>query len=122
MMLYILSLAASGYEIRYSSQFNSLNEANFDIGKNSTLVEDDDLLGGSLTPALSGTTQIITFVARNETTYYLAMRTLDIANNTSPISNIISFKISVVPSEASRTIGGYISRIALIFGLLLVFA
>ena len=79
-----------------------MTEDNFDLGKNSTLINERDLVLGSMVPLPSGGQQILTFAMRGgallDKTYFIAMRSVDQANTTSPVSNIASVQITEIYS------------------------
>ncbi|XP_046656009.1 calcium-activated chloride channel regulator 4A-like [Daphnia pulicaria] len=90
---------ASSYEIRYSPVFNDLRAVNFGSKTdNSTLVQQEHVLNGSLQPLESGSMQIISFVMKVESsssakTYYVALRALDRSGQAGTASNIVSAQL-----------------------------
>lgn len=81
--------------------FNDLRAVNFGSKTdNSTLVQQEHVLNGSLQPLESGSMQIISFVMKVESsssaakTYYVALRALDRSGQAGTASNIISAQLS----------------------------
>ncbi len=96
------------YEIRYSPTYSALSEHNFDFGENSILVNDGDLvIPGSLVPLPPGGQQTLTFMMRSaaqlDTTYFVAMRSINNASSASPVSNVASVQITVIKSGATAS-------------------
>lgn len=96
------------YEIRYSPTYSTLSEHNFDFGENSVLINDGDLIiPGSLVPLPPGGQQTLTFMMRSaaqlDTTYFVAMRSINNASKSSPVSNIASVQITVIKSGATAS-------------------
>lgn len=85
---------AASYEIRYSPVFDDLRGTNFGSANNSTLVQQEHVVNGSLQPMVSGSRQTITFVMtmKNEETrtYYIALRAIDRSGQVALPSNIVS--------------------------------
>lgn len=81
--------------------FNDLRAVNFGSKTdNSTLVQQEHVLSGSLQPLESGSMQIISFVMKVESssssakTYYVALRALDRSGQAGTASNIVSAQLS----------------------------
>jgi hypothetical protein len=80
--------------------FNDLRAVNFGSKTdNSTLVQQEHVLNGSLQPLESGSMQIISFVMKVESsssakTYYVALRALDRSGQAGTASNIVSAQLS----------------------------
>jgi hypothetical protein len=79
--------------------FNDLRAVNFGSKTdNSTLVQQEHVLNGSLQPLESGSMQIISFVMKVESsssakTYYVALRALDRSGQAGTASNIVSAQL-----------------------------
>ena len=89
------------YEIRYSTCFFGVTEANFTLG-NSTLITEENVVEGSLEPLEAGMKQNLTFSAKKdvlETTIFLALRTINKARKISAVSNIASIQIGFIPTD-----------------------
>lgn len=74
--------------------FDDLRGTNFGSSNNSTLIQQEHIVNGSLQPLIAGSQQIITFVitTTNEETkpYYIALRALDRSGQAGLPSNIVS--------------------------------
>lgn len=96
------------YEIRYSTSFFDVTEANFTVG-NSALVTEDVVAGGSLQPLEAGSKQNVTFVMEKEaldTTFFIALRAIDKAKKNSDVSNVASVRISLIPDNPEDGLSG----------------
>ena len=86
--------------------FDDLRATNFGSKTdNSTLVQQEHLLNGSLQPLESGSKQIISFVIQVDSVglskaYYIALRALDRSGQAGVASNIVSAQF---PSDESTT-------------------
>lgn len=102
--------------------FDDLRAANFGSKTgNSTLVQQEHVLNGSLQPLESGSTQIISFVVKAESssvakTYYIALRALDRSGQAGAASNVVSAQF---PSDATASSLSTKAIIAIAVGSLL---
>ncbi|XP_057365308.1 calcium-activated chloride channel regulator 1-like isoform X2 [Daphnia carinata] len=118
---------AASYEIRYSPVFDDLRGTNFGSANNSTLVQQEHVVNGSLQPMVSGSQQIITFVvmmkSEDTRTYYIALRAIDASGQAALPSNIVSAQFPLnepASSLSTKAIIGII--VGSLLGLLLIAA
>ena len=100
---------ASLYEIRYSKVVCNVQGANFTI-KNSTIVQREHLVDGSLLPLESGSRQSITFLLKDDDkaeTYFIALRSIDHTNRTSRTSNIVTAHFPSCPTKCISQYPGF---------------
>jgi hypothetical protein len=74
----------------------------FSTGVNSTELTDENVIKGNLNPLNAGSKHTVTFAipgAKQNITYFFALRAIDAANKSSETSNIAS--IQIVPSSAN---------------------
>ncbi|GFQ91821.1 calcium-activated chloride channel regulator 2 [Trichonephila clavata] len=83
---------ASAYEIKYSQQPSSLSDLYFN-GEENSIFE----TASALSPNVSGDTELYEFYfpeAYNSEVYYVALRAVDVHNNTGGISNIVQIYLN----------------------------
>ncbi|XP_057373421.1 calcium-activated chloride channel regulator 4-like [Daphnia carinata] len=86
---------ASAYQIKYSTNFDSLMDNNFD-SSSSVQFESQDVIDGSMQPLEYGSKQNVTLrlpSTADDATYYIALRTINKNNVASNTSNVVSVQI-----------------------------
>lgn len=100
MVLHFYSILAFKYEIRYSTEFEDLLPDHFNLVGNSTLVQPEHIINGSLQPSPSGSKELIAFTVNTDslmnTTYFIAVRAIDRVGQIGRASNIAS---ALFPSQ-----------------------
>jgi hypothetical protein len=93
--------SAKRYQVKFSTVFVQLLN-DFATGDNSTELTDEHVVKGNLNPLNAGSKHTVTFAipeAKQDITYFFALRAVDAVNKTSATSNIAS--IQIVPSSAN---------------------
>ncbi|XP_057373377.1 calcium-activated chloride channel regulator 4-like [Daphnia carinata] len=86
---------AYAYQIKYSTNFDSLTDNNFD-SSSSVQFESQDVIDGSMQPLEYGSKQNVTLrlpSTADDTTYYVALRAINKYNGFSKTSNVVSVQI-----------------------------
>lgn len=109
--------------------FDDLRATNFGSKtENSTLVQQEHVLNGSLQPLESGSKQIISFAMKVESAgeakaYYIALRALDRSGQAGVASNIVSAQFPSVESASGLSTKAIIAiAVGSLFGCLLIAA
>lgn len=90
--------SVSSYEIKYSPIFGNLMGSTFATSAAATFGP-QDIVSGSVQPLEAGKKQSVSFkmpLASKSTTYFVALRAKDKANQFSSVSNIVSVQIAIV--------------------------
>ena len=77
-----------------------LFDSNFDLNENATLLEEQNVLAGSLEPNAAGLNQVVLFSlsrAERDTAYFIAVRAVDKAQKSGRVSNMAAFYLSSSP-------------------------
>ena len=95
--VYFLCLATS-YQIMYATMFEYLMDDKLTFPAQ---FKSQDVISGTLKPLISGSKQTISLSMSKlfyppNSTYFIALRTIDKANQTSKTSNIVSIQVSAI--------------------------